>query len=176
MPPHCGVLSALGMIVAPPVVDVSKTVLHLRDQLDDARLAAEFGFLSAQTADQIPISQTASIEAHADVRFKGQSHELKIRVERPSTDSIRDAFLAEYVRTYCRAPADREIVIVTLRVRRIGCAVELKLPLIDDEPLPYGHLRETEVVDASGTQTRAAVSDARTTREHRQVRWPGSAR
>src|SRR6185437_13246231 len=43
VPPYCGVLSALGMAIAPPVVDASKTVVHLGEQLDDARLPAEFG-------------------------------------------------------------------------------------------------------------------------------------
>jgi N-methylhydantoinase A len=157
IPPHCGVLSALGMIVAPPVADVSKTVLHLRDQLDDARLAAEFGHLSAQTTDQVSLDETSSVEAHADVRFKGQSHELKIRVERPSIASIRDAFLREYIRTYGRAPENREVEIVTLRLRRIGKSIDLALAGVHEEPLPHGHLRETDVVDSSGETIRTVV-------------------
>ena len=36
IPPYCGVLSALGMVVAPPVVDVAHTVVHLGTQLTDA--------------------------------------------------------------------------------------------------------------------------------------------
>src|SRR5438105_218589 len=49
VPPYSGVLSALGMIVAPPIADATKTVVHLGEQLDDARLAAEFGLVSGQT-------------------------------------------------------------------------------------------------------------------------------
>src|SRR5207248_10548996 len=76
VPPYAGVLSALGMVVAPPVADASKTVVHLGEQLDDARLAAEFGLVSGQTMEVIPYDQTDAVEAFADVRFRGQSHEV----------------------------------------------------------------------------------------------------
>jgi N-methylhydantoinase A len=131
VPPYCGVLSALGMVVTPRVADGSKTVVHLRDQIDDARLAAEFGGLSGQTMDAIPYDQTASVEAHADVRFRGQSYELKVRVQRPTLEHIRDEFLRAYVQAYGQAPAGREIEIVTLRVRRTARHEVLELPKLD---------------------------------------------
>src|SRR5206468_11305609 len=95
VPPYCGVLSALGMVVAPPLVDVSQTVLHLGENLDDARLAAEYGALSARGIETVALEQSASVETFADVRFEGQSHELSIRVTKPSRDSIRQTFLTE---------------------------------------------------------------------------------
>jgi N-methylhydantoinase A len=128
IPPHCGVLSALGMAGAPAIVDASRTVLHLGHQLDDERLPAEFGSLSGQTIDQIPHARTARVEAHADVRFAGQSHELMIRVERPTLAHIHERFLAAYELAYGAAPKDRAMQIVTLRIRRIGHAPQLTLP------------------------------------------------
>ena len=74
----------LGMVAAPAVADASKTVVHLADQLDDARLAAEFGYLNLQVSQQLDNEHTASVEAYADVRFRGQSHEVKVRVTRPT--------------------------------------------------------------------------------------------
>jgi N-methylhydantoinase A len=127
VPPYCGVLSALGMVVAPPVADASRTVVHLGSALDDARLAAEFGAISGQTMDVIPYEQTASIEAWADVRFKGQSHELTVKVERPANDHIAGQFAEAYRTRYGQIP-ERQIEIVTLRVRRFGRVPELKLP------------------------------------------------
>ena len=128
IPPYAGVLSALGMVVAPPVAEASKTVVQLGDELDDARLAAEYGLVSGKTMDVIPYEKTAAVEAWADVRFKGQSHELKIRVSRPTRQEIAAKFEEAYRRQYGRLPAGREVEVVTIRVRRIGRGVELELP------------------------------------------------
>jgi N-methylhydantoinase A len=128
IPPYAGVLSALGMVVAAPVAESSKTVVHLGEDLDDARLAAEYGQISGRTMDTIPYEQTATVEAWADVRFKGQSHELKIRVHRPAWEDINATFQQAYESLFGRAPANRKIEIVTLRVRRIGKAAPVELP------------------------------------------------
>src|SRR5205807_1965106 len=136
------------------VVDVSKTVVHLGEQLDDARLVAEFGGLSGQSMDVIPYEQTASVEAHADVRFRGQSHELKVRVDRPTREDISRRFLEEYARAYGRAPADRPIEIVTLRLRRIARIPELGLPTLAAEPSAPSH---AGLIDSTGKQLRVPI-------------------
>jgi N-methylhydantoinase A/oxoprolinase/acetone carboxylase beta subunit len=146
VPPYCGVLSALGMVVAAPVVDVSQTVLHLGEQLDDDRLAAEFGALSARTIEQIAYEETASVEAFADVRFAGQSHEITVRVAGPSLERIRQEFLTEYARLYGQAPRDRAIQVVTLRLRRTGVAPSIQLP-----PLTGQTARDDELQMVDGT-------------------------
>ncbi|MDB5290119.1 MAG: hypothetical protein JWL69_1360 [Phycisphaerales bacterium] len=128
IPPYCGVLSALGMVVAPPVADASRTVIHLGEELDDSRLPAEFGSISGDTIDVIPYEQTAELEAWADVRFRGQSYEIKVRVERPSRQHIEERFVESYRALYGQAPEGRAIEIVTLRVRRIGRTAEMRLP------------------------------------------------
>ena len=134
IPPYCGVLSALGMIVSPSVADASRTVVHLGDRLDDARLAAEFGMISGNTLEQIPYDQTASVEAFADVRFRGQSHELKIRIGRPTRQHIAERFVEAYKERYGQVPGRREVEIVTLRVRRIGRAAAFSLPQFSAAP------------------------------------------
>ena len=77
VPPYCGVLSALGMVVVPPVADASKTVVHLGEQLDDARLAAEFGAVSdgddrrnSHTSKQQPSRPYAGCAAFEGNRMK----------------------------------------------------------------------------------------------------------
>jgi N-methylhydantoinase A len=147
VPPFCGVLSALGMVVAPPVVDVSRTVLHLRDRLDDDRIAAEYGALSARTIEQIPYEQTSSVEATVDVRFKGQSHELNVRVGGPGIENIRQAFLADYRREYGNIPTGRDIEIVTLRLRRTGRRTEIALP--DNAAHPSRQIPQ-QLIDVNG--------------------------
>lgn len=156
IPPYAGVLSALGMVVAPPVADASRTVAHLGEQLDDARIAAEFGMISGQTMDAIPHEQSASVEAFADVRFKGQSHELTIRIQRPSRQHIAEEFEKAYGVRYGHLPGHRPTEIVTLRVRRTGPAPTLTLPRLSETKMPHED-REIELVlkDASVARARA---------------------
>jgi N-methylhydantoinase A len=134
VPPYCGVLSALGMVVAAPVVDVSQTVVHLGDQLDDARIAAECGRLNLLASQALPDERTAAVEVYADVRFRGQSHELKVRVGRPEMSAIESAFRADYEREFGRCPEGRAAELVTLRLRRVGETPALSLPLVAPAP------------------------------------------
>ena len=127
-PPFCGVLSALGMVVAPPVADAARTVVHMGAILDNDRMAAEFGSLSAQTMDVISYDDTASVQPLADVRFEGQSHELTVLLKQPLRDHIETEFKRLYEQRYGQLPMARAIQIVTLRVRRIGKVQELVLP------------------------------------------------
>jgi N-methylhydantoinase A len=152
VPPYCGVLSALGMVAAAPVADASQTVVHLGDQLDDHRLAAEYTRLSGMTMDHVPYEQTASVEAWADVRLKGQSHELTVRTDRPTADTIADAFRTRYAALYGSVPADRAVEIVTLRVRRFGHPPRVTLPRLSAPATASTRL--IEMIDSVGQPRR----------------------
>ena len=156
VPPYCGVLSALGMVVAPAVTDAARTVVHLdrAGQLDDARLAAEYGKLSGETMEQVLYDQTGAVEAHADARFRGQSHELKVPVARPDREHIERAFLDAYQALYGQVPAGRAVEVVTLRVRRLGRAPAVELPRLRASE-SSGAVRRLQVVLADGTSTDA---------------------
>jgi N-methylhydantoinase A len=168
VPPYCGVLSALGMVVAPPVADASRTVVQLGDALDDDRLAAEFGALSELTMRQVPYDQTERTEAYADARFRGQSHELMVRAPRPGRAAIEQAFHDEYRRAYGRIPQGRAVEIVTLRVRRVGHPPGVTLPHSPDST----SLVDTfaELVDDEGATIRAAAVSRGTLRRSAQPR------
>ena len=159
IPPHAGLLSALGMIVAPPVVDVSKTVRHLGDIIDDSRLHAEFSYLSRQSAESLPVDQTVSIEAFADCRLQGQSYEVIVPVSRPSVELMEQNFQDAYTALYGKYPENRKMEIVTLRLRRIGKAEAVNLPPVTprqaaDESapvvLPDGSESNVPVLDRAG--------------------------
>jgi N-methylhydantoinase A len=154
VPQYCGVLSALGMVVAPPVVDVSQTVVHLGPQLDDARVAAECGKLNLLASERLPQERTAAVEVYADVRFRGQSHELKVRVQRPQLAAIEAAFRSEYENQYGRCPDGRSVELVTLRLRRVGHVPPLSLP-----PLKRfnGERRTVMVIDLTGRALEATA-------------------
>jgi N-methylhydantoinase A len=128
VPPYCGVLSALGMVAAPPVADASKTVLHLGDGVDDHRLYAEFGHLNMLASERVPQEQLAAVEAYADLRFKGQSYELTVRARGADRAALESAFLAAYAERYGAVPDGRAIEVVTLRIKRVGRVAEVELP------------------------------------------------
>jgi N-methylhydantoinase A len=130
IPPYCGVLSALGMVVAPAVADASRTVVHLGTALDDNRLIAELGSVNGQTIDVIPFEETDRVEAYVDVRFHGQSHELKVKLDRPSLEHAAERFVEAYRALYGSVPPGRAIEIVTVRIRRYGRTPALRLPAI----------------------------------------------
>ena len=145
------------MIVAPPVVDVSRTVVHLSMQLTDAEIEAEFARLSAESIERLPESETATIEYFADVRFRGQSHELKLPVVGMTVADISRRFYSAYRAAYGRPPSGRAIEIVTLRLRRTGHAPTVELPPIEAQMPPHAVVRVAELIDAAGETVRAAV-------------------
>ena len=157
IPPYCGVLSALGMVVAPPVVDVAHTVVHLGTQVTDADIEAEFVRLSHEAEASLPQARTSAVEYFADVRFRGQSHELKVAVEGMTVADISRRFYSAYRTAYGRPPSGRAIEIVTLRVRRVGHAPRVTLPRVDPQMPPHAVVRIAEVVDAKGKTVHAAV-------------------
>jgi N-methylhydantoinase A len=168
IPPYAGVLSALGMVVAPPVVDLARTVVHMQ-QLADADIEAEFAKLSHDAEAQLAKSETATIEHFADVRFRGQSHELKIPVVGMTSADISRRFYGAYKQAYGRPPGGRAIEIVTLRVRHLGRAPKVELPRVPAQMPAQAVIRECELIDPRGEKVRAAVM----TRAH--LAWAGKS-
>jgi N-methylhydantoinase A/oxoprolinase/acetone carboxylase beta subunit len=121
--------------------------------------------------DVIAYEQTAAVEVYADVRFHGQSHELSVRVHRPTLEHIRQQFLAAYQERYGEAPAKREMEIVTLRARRIGHATEFALPLISPAPLGKA-IANSHVTEADGTSVSAPVMTRAELLSHGQTEGP----
>ena len=108
-----------GWIVSPseamvPYVEAWKNVLSLGEGLDDARLIAEFGSLSGLTSDQIPIESSGAVEAFADVRVRGESETLTLRVFEPTLEHIR----MRWGEGRGLGAGERGMEIVGLRVRR----------------------------------------------------------
>jgi N-methylhydantoinase A len=156
IPPHAGLLSALGMVVAPPLVDVSKTVAHLDSILDDHRLEAEYEQLARRSAAHLPDEQTELLEQFADCRFHGQSYELAVGAEPCSRGAIEESFRRAYAALYGQCPREGAIEIVTLRSRRIGRAARVSLPPITANA---GAARRCPVILSDGQRVEAPVLD-----------------
>ncbi|WP_238008554.1 hydantoinase/oxoprolinase family protein [Dactylosporangium sp. AC04546] len=120
IPSAAGVLSATGLLVAPPMVEASRT---RRTEL--ANWSAE---LAAQTYDALvtqAVSELAEpvdrVEYFVDMRYVGQGFEIEVRVEAgDGPQRYLERFAAEYERIYAVRHDYPRAEVVTWRVRVYG--------------------------------------------------------
>lgn len=117
VPAFPGALSALGILASDVVKDYSRTVLwRVQREMPHARLSREFAALEkAATQDFAGESWdgTPHFTRSVDLRYRGQGYELNL----PLTRNLLQAFAQEHHRRYGYQYADREIELVTLRLR-----------------------------------------------------------
>lgn len=117
LPALPGALSAFGILVSDIVKNYSRTVLwSVKDKLPVERLGQEFARLRKNAEKDFAAEEWHSeIQClpSADVRFRGQGYELNV----PYTRGMIDAFHREHRRRYGYSYANREIELVTLRLR-----------------------------------------------------------
>ena len=130
VPVYGGLLSALGMLAAPPRYAYSQAVLARFDFVDgcyadplrhpDVQQALqslrERG-AQALTSDCIARSEQ-TMHASLDLRFAGQSYEITVPcdTDRP----VIDCFLDEHRRLYGYAPSGKPIELVTVRIEALA--------------------------------------------------------
>ncbi len=92
-----GVLSALGMLVAAPTKDYSRTVLHQVEEGDTAVspwLRAYFTAIEerayAEMAAEGHAAEDVTLQHHLDMRYLGQSHELTVAIDRKGRGERRE--------------------------------------------------------------------------------------
>jgi N-methylhydantoinase A len=121
VPPHAGVLSALGLAIAAERRDVMRSVMRRADEVDRAALAAMCEELAARAGD----ADERRWWAHA--RYVGQGHELDV----PVTPDDDGAALAARFATLHSARAgftlERPVEVVSLRHAAFGPAREARL-------------------------------------------------
>jgi N-methylhydantoinase A/oxoprolinase/acetone carboxylase beta subunit len=122
VPPHAGVLSALGLAIAPERRDAAVSVMRAADGVDKKWFRALLDALAKRA-----VNATAKRLAwHARVRYAGQGHELDIACK-PGDDGVSlakrfaGAHGARYGFTLARA-----VEIVAVRVAATGKAVPVK--------------------------------------------------
>jgi N-methylhydantoinase A len=117
VPAMPGALSAFGILVSDIVKDYSRTVLWRAGAKHPAeRLEQEFAILHKRAeADFRGEAWSGSIthRRSIDIRYRGQGYELNI----PYTRNLIRDFRREHERRYGYSYADREVELVTLRLR-----------------------------------------------------------
>jgi N-methylhydantoinase A len=114
-----GALSALGILASDVVKDYSRTVLwRVSGEIPHERLKQEFAALEKQAArifKQEGWPGKAGHEKSVDVRYRGQGYELSIPLSR---DLLKE-FEREHQRRYGYIHPNREVELVTLRLRAV---------------------------------------------------------
>ncbi|MBX3056304.1 MAG: hydantoinase/oxoprolinase family protein [Anaerolineae bacterium] len=156
IPPSPGVLSALGMLVAAPTKDYSKTVMEEIGRLEIGDWLGEvFADLEERAANEMAAEghETVTLHYALDMRYKGQSHELTIPFDRhplsvnrntitddglrltddgsPITDNrlpITALFHAAHQTRYGYHQPDAAVEIVTIRLTAVAPVTPPPLP------------------------------------------------
>lgn len=150
VPQQAGALSALGMLMADAVRDYAAGLLGRAD------IDKQFATLERRARRESP---HAEIERTADLRYRGQSYELNVPWPAAAT-----AFHREHARVYGYSTPDREVEIVTLRLR---ARQRLPKPKLTRMPFRRGLAQNRRVwVDGSWrnmpTLSRDQVTERRT--------------
>ncbi|GAA2774955.1 hydantoinase/oxoprolinase family protein [Saccharopolyspora taberi] len=125
IPPAPGVLSALGLLLAPARYEASRTVMvpagtdlgETWDQLSEE---------ARQELEKQGVAGEISLFRVADARYAGQSHELRLDVG--GEPDLTELLHAAHENAYGYAMRDEQAVIVTVRVVAQGA------PILDEPP------------------------------------------
>ncbi len=122
-----GALSAFGILVSDVVKDYSRTVLwRVSARLPFPQLAQEFSRLEHRAEQDFRREAWQGRLNHVrsvDVRYRGQGYELNI----PLSPRLLLDFHAEHKRRYGYAQTEREVELVTLRLRTTMRSPQVKL-------------------------------------------------
>ncbi len=120
VPKLASVLSAFGLLFAPPLKDFSRTIWLKADKGAKDRLKEVLLELKRQAASQMKqmglVEGELEYEYFLDMRYQGQGYELSI----PLQDDYISAFCEEHKKQFGHSYQDFPIEIVTLRLRVRG--------------------------------------------------------
>ncbi|XAL99595.1 hydantoinase/oxoprolinase family protein [Phycisphaeraceae bacterium D3-23] len=161
IPRHGGLLSAVGMLAAPPRYQFARSVVttispdeagRYPDPLADAQVREALQVLdkmshAALEKDGVALAER-TLTRHLDLRYAGQSHELSIRCD---TGGTIDSFTVEHERLYGYAMPHRPIDVVTARLEAEGPAPAIQLDVAANHASSNpSEERQVSVIDRAG--------------------------
>jgi N-methylhydantoinase A len=126
VPMYAGVFSALGMLFAPQLEDISQTVLGRYDLSQLEAIQTEFKALQTSFA----FDAQAYYEYEMDLRYQGQSFEITISCDPEQIPQSADAFHTAHQRLHGYYRREAVLELVNLRVRKMIPTADLDLPRI----------------------------------------------
>jgi len=158
IPPHPGVLSALGLAAAPERVELLASIHRPLAAIDRAALTAAFRPIVAAASAALPPAGNgmgAVLARFADCRFAGQGYEVTVPAPGDDPGDLAAAFRHAHAARFGHADPDQAVELVNLRV-----AVErpVATPALGrrqgiGKPTP----RRREIVTRDGAAVRAEV-------------------
>ena len=136
VPPAPGVLSALGLLLARPRHEATRTVMSAPDDADLERVWDE---LAEQAVDELRrqgVESDVTTSRLVDARYSGQSHELRLVVG--EGEQVADLLHAAHRDAYGYAMDDEPVLVVTVRVVAQG------EPALDAPPTDWDSGEERE--------------------------------
>lgn len=133
IPIHAGVLSALGMLVAPRSRQLSRTYNALLSDIDSYTISRELEKLIAQGHQALRAeglgAEQVQVQASLDLRYQGQSYTLNVPWTGDIT-GVSDAYHRLHERRYGHVMMGSAVELVNIRVQLQGPEPEIPLPLI----------------------------------------------
>jgi N-methylhydantoinase A len=137
IPPEPGNFSAIGMLLADARIDTSKTFVGLLNENTVSAMAETFATLERDATAALAAEFASSdvfFERHAEMRYRGQRHNIKVPVSAlKDAEQIRAAFEHDYKRRYGHADAKAPAEFQALH---LSAFARLKRPEIAFLPRP----------------------------------------
>jgi N-methylhydantoinase A len=140
VPPHPGILSALGLLSTDLQHDAVRTMVQRGPEYDVRGMEAAYRALQADaaaylTAEGVPAARQ-TFQRQADLRYARQGFEVTVdfaaaEVSTASVQQLIDAFHRRHEQLYTYAAPDTPVEIVNLRLRAAGRMDKLALPRLD---------------------------------------------
>ena len=156
IPPHPGVLSALGLASAPERVELLASFHRPLAAIDRAALTAAFRpIVAAASAALPPAGNGAVLARFADCRFAGQGYEVTVPAPGDEPGDLAAAFREAHATRFGHADPDQAVELVNLRVavERPVAAPPLGRRQGVGKPTPH----QREIVTTGGAAVRAQV-------------------
>jgi N-methylhydantoinase A len=140
VPPAAGVLSALGLLVSDLTYDHSTSRVRPWETVDPDALGATFREFETAGAERVPDGVPVEHERYVDLRYEGQSFDLRVPVPEDLDDEalevVAGRFHERHETRYGHAAPDEPLELVTVRVRTRGVVEppELAPPTVSGDP------------------------------------------
>ncbi len=160
VPAYPGGLSALGILISDVVKDHSRTVLMRVRELPEKELERHFAELQRSVSAELKKEEWQGrpvFEKSCDLRYRGQGYELNLSFGR----DLLQRFHAEHHRRYGYSSPEREVEIVTVRLRARVASSE-RLPKSPELP----KLKNQEGRHVGGHEAAQPTGRAETTAAH----------
>jgi N-methylhydantoinase A/oxoprolinase/acetone carboxylase beta subunit len=171
VPPNPGVTSAAGLLTSDLRYDVSQSFLRALSQLDLDQLETAFRDQERELREQLHEDgcrdEEIEVRWAADLRYHGQSYELKVAlparaITPQSISELREAFHRDHQQEFGHNFPEFEIELVNARLTGVGWLPHLQHTRVSGGTLEGAHLHDADVgfsVDGSVQRLKTAVYD-----------------